>query len=93
MPCKHCPYCLLLPNLYKLYKVCSHPSLLQIERDPQYIEDSTEREKGFKALAFAKVALSPDILEICREKHASVEPRSHDVGRKNANALLLLGRV
>jgi superfamily II DNA/RNA helicase len=36
---------------------------LQIERDPQYIEDEKERDKAFKALAFAKVALSQEILQ------------------------------
>jgi hypothetical protein len=62
--CLTCPFCLLFPALNKLYKVCSHPTNLQIERQPDFIQDQREREKAMKDLEFAKVALTEDILEI-----------------------------
>ena len=50
-----CPSCITLPALNKLYKVASHPSLLQV--DPCE-SDAAARKK----LEFAKVALPPEIL-------------------------------
>ena len=53
--CSSCPTCTTLAAMHKLYKVASHPNLLQV--------DSTEAEKTQKKkLEFAKVALPPDIL-------------------------------
>jgi SNF2 family DNA or RNA helicase len=62
--CKQCPWCVLLPALNKLYKVCSHASLLQADQDPgQLAEGSAEWKKVTKTVDFAKIVLTPDILQ------------------------------
>mmetsp|Transcript_34221 Transcript_34221/g.75281 ORF Transcript_34221/g.75281 Transcript_34221/m.75281 type:complete len:1641 (+) Transcript_34221:235-5157(+) len=62
-PCDFCPSCILLPALSKLYKVSSHASLLQAEKDPDLLVEGTgEWESAKKVVDFAKVALPPDIL-------------------------------
>ena len=54
--CKTCPGCTTLSALSKLHKVCSHPSLLQVDRSAPA---GTETDKK---LEFAKLAFRPDIL-------------------------------
>ena len=61
--CKNCPTCILLPALTKLYKVCSHASLLQLKRNPERIEGKKEKENEERNLEFAKLVLTPDILQ------------------------------
>lgn len=61
-PCKNCPTCILLPALNKLYKLCSHPVLLQAERHPDTVNGEKAKEKAEKELAFAKVAIPDDVL-------------------------------
>ena len=61
-PCDRCPFCILLPALNKLYKICSHASLLQVDAHPDTIEGETAKEKAEKELAFAKIAIPKDIL-------------------------------
>ena len=53
--CLNCPSCTLLAAMSKLYKVCSHPSLVQVDN----YEVGRDAEKK---LEFAKIALPPDIL-------------------------------
>lgn len=53
--CKGCPGCIALAAMSKLYKVCSHPLLLQVERTGTGIDAE-------KKLEFAKLAFPPDIL-------------------------------
>ena len=60
--CDRCPTCILLPALNKLYKICSHASLLQVEHHPDTIEGEKAREKAERELAFAKVAIPKDVL-------------------------------
>lgn len=63
--CDKCPTCMLLPALHKLYKVCSHASLLQAVRPLESIEEGTaEWKKVSRVLEFAQVALEPDILPL-----------------------------
>lgn len=62
--CENCPHCILLPALHKLYKLSSHPILLQIEKYPEDCDDPKEQEKVKAKLEFAKVALTPSILEM-----------------------------
>ena len=63
--CEKCPTCTFLPALQKLYKVSSHPSLLQVEKRPDACaEGSKERADIEKKLEFARVALTPAILEM-----------------------------
>lgn len=62
--CKQCPSCILLPALSKLYKVCSHASMLQLDRHPDHIEGEAERKRAENELAFAKLVLSPEVLKI-----------------------------
>jgi|ERR1712232_842399 len=50
-----CPTCISFSAMSKLHKVCSHPSLLQVDQSAQGIEME-------KKLEFAKVALTMDIL-------------------------------
>jgi len=57
VPCEKCPSCTFLPAIQKLYKVCSHPSLLQLDNAMDLDKESCS------ALDFAKVALTPDILQ------------------------------
>ena len=55
--CKCCPMCTGLSAMSKLHKVCSHPSLLQVDRTaPPGVETD-------KKLEFAKIAFRPDILD------------------------------
>ena len=59
-----CPHCILLPALNKLYKVCSHATLLQVEKNPDMLVEGTQEWKKFNnELNFARVALTPQILE------------------------------
>mmetsp|Transcript_17888 Transcript_17888/g.27808 ORF Transcript_17888/g.27808 Transcript_17888/m.27808 type:complete len:1082 (+) Transcript_17888:131-3376(+) len=59
--CDNCPTCSLLPSLQKLHKVCSHPSLIQVEWQPDSSED---RSLWQKKVDFAKVALTDEILSV-----------------------------
>ena len=59
--CKTCPHCILLPMLQKLYNICSHASMLQVKK-PEQTEKEDERARAEKDLAFAKLALKPDVL-------------------------------
>ncbi len=59
--CPRCPNCVLLPMLQKLYHVCSHASMLQVKR-PEQTESEEERIRAEKDLAFAKMALTPDVM-------------------------------
>ena len=62
-PCDKCPSCVFLPALTKLYKICSHPSLLQADQDLSKLpRGSAEYDKTKKVLDFAKVAIPPDVL-------------------------------
>jgi len=62
-PCDKCPSCVFLPALTKLYKISSHPSLLQADQDLSKLpRGSAEYNKTKKVLDFAKVAIPPDIL-------------------------------
>jgi len=58
-----CPTCILLPALQKLYKVSSHASLIQADKRPDKCDSESDRSKMEKKLAFAKVAITPEILE------------------------------
>ena len=61
--CPNCPSCIFLPALTKLYKICSHPSLLQADQDLSTVPRGTaEYDKTKKVLDFAKVAIPPDVL-------------------------------
>uniref|UniRef100_A0A7S4RME9 Helicase C-terminal domain-containing protein n=1 Tax=Ditylum brightwellii TaxID=49249 RepID=A0A7S4RME9_9STRA len=63
-PCDHCPTCIMLPALQKLYKVCSHASLLQVERNPDFLtKGSCEWNEAKNKLDFARVALPQDVLK------------------------------
>eukprot|EP01082_Thalassiosira_pseudonana_P007522 g6499.t1.3.5e17418a g6499 g6499.t1 contig23:610816-615246(-) len=53
--CKQCPTCIGLVAMSKLYKVCSHASLLQVDKS---LSDSEIHKK----LEFAKAAFTPEIL-------------------------------
>lgn len=53
--CKQCPTCIGLVAMSKLYKVCSHASLLQVDKS---LSDSEIHQK----LEFAKAAFTPEIL-------------------------------
>ncbi|KAL7552810.1 hypothetical protein ACHAWF_017268 [Thalassiosira exigua] len=52
---KNCPMCITFAAMNKLYKISSHPSLLQVDR----CESGPEAKKK---LEFARVALTPDML-------------------------------
>lgn len=54
--CKSCPNCISLSAMSKLHKVCSHPSLLQVDRTAP---SGTETDKKIE---FAKIAFRDDIL-------------------------------
>lgn len=60
--CNLCPSCILLPALQKLYNVCSHASMLQVNVNPDHVEDEKEKQRANNDLAFAKVVLTPEIL-------------------------------
>lgn len=62
--CDYCPSCILLPALQKLYKLCSHPILLQVEKNPEDCDDKDEREEIQAKLDFAKVAFTKSVLEV-----------------------------
>lgn len=61
-PCDKCPTCILLPALNKLHKICSHASLLQVDKHPDLIDSETEKELAAKNFAFAKIAIPDDVL-------------------------------
>ena len=54
--CQNCPTCTTLVAMHKLYKISSHPNLLQVDR----LESAAAQKKK---LEFAKVAFTPDILK------------------------------
>lgn len=62
IPCERCPSCTFLPAIQKLYKVCSHPSLLQLDSAIHSENECNGKNKSSTALEFAKVALTSDIL-------------------------------
>jgi SNF2 family DNA or RNA helicase len=53
--CKFCPSCTTLAAMNKLYKVASHPCLLQVDHCETGIQ-------ARRKLEFAKIALTPDVL-------------------------------
>lgn len=55
--CKNCPMCTGLSAMSKLHKVCSHPSLLQVDRT------ALPGAETDKKLEFAKIAFRHDILD------------------------------
>lgn len=57
--CPKCPTCILFPCLQKLYKLCSHPVMLQVDR---HTGNPKEARKNEGNLRFAKVALTKDVL-------------------------------
>lgn len=59
-----CPNCLLFPALNKLYKLSSHPCLLQVEKRLENCDNPKEQEDIKAELEFAKVALTPAVLEM-----------------------------
>ena len=61
--CDRCPTCMLLPALNKLYKICSHASLLQVECHPDLVQDEKEKVMAEKNLAFANIAIPDDVLQ------------------------------
>ena len=63
-PCSQCPTCILLPALNKLYKICSHASLLQVDCHPDLVENEREKIMAEKNLAFAKIAIPDDVLTL-----------------------------
>jgi len=54
--CDKCPTCTNLVAMHKLYKISSHPNLLQVDR----LESAAAQKKK---LEFAKVAFTPEILK------------------------------
>lgn len=61
--CEMCPYCVQFPAYNKLYKLSSHAALLLAERDPSsLVEGSQSWTDAAKDLAFARVAIPPDLL-------------------------------
>lgn len=54
--CQNCPTCTTLVAMHKLYKISSHPNLLQVDR----LESAAAQKKK---LEFAKVAFTPEILK------------------------------
>ena len=54
--CQNCPTCTTLVAMHKLYKISSHPNLLQVDR----LESAAAQRKK---LEFAKVAFTPEILK------------------------------
>ena len=61
--CDRCPTCILLPALQKLYKICSHASLIQAGKHPDKVKTGTkEWDKCQNELDFAKVVISPSVL-------------------------------
>ena len=62
-PCKKCPTCILLPCFQKLYDLCSHPSMLQVDPLNRSVDNTfVNSTKSEKLLDFAKVALRKNIL-------------------------------
>lgn len=55
LSCKSCPMCISLAAMNKLYKICSHPSLLQVDR-------TLPGPDAERKLEFAKVAFPPELL-------------------------------
>jgi len=51
-----------VPALQKLYKLCSHPILLPVEKYPEDKNDEDEREAIQVKLDFAKVAFTQSML-------------------------------
>ena len=60
--CKNCPHCIFLPMLQKLYNICCHASMIQLKTMPEHAETNEERIRAEKDLAFAKVALRPNVI-------------------------------
>jgi len=60
--CDYWPSWILLPALQKLYKLCSHPILLPVEKYPEDKNDEDEREAIQVKLDFAKVAFTQSML-------------------------------
>lgn len=58
-----CKKCLILPALQKLYNLCSHTSLLQVESSPEKATSENERKTLNSNLAFAQVAIPPEVVK------------------------------
>ena len=73
--CQRCPGCMTLPAMSKLYKICSHPSLIQAKLDPHQMRRGGHKESEIVAMEndvrFAKVALPNSILEIVSPEERS----------------------
>jgi SNF2 family DNA or RNA helicase len=62
--CDTCPFCCSFPVLDKLYKLSSHVSLLQVQKNPDTLQEGTKAwREARKALDFAKVAFPFDCLD------------------------------
>lgn len=61
--CDSCPFCICLPALNVLYKVCSHAALLQVKDKPEHFLEGTERRSQAEHhLNLAKLLIPPDVL-------------------------------
>ena len=62
--CKTCSGCMSLPCLSKLYKICSHPTLILAKQDPELmLPDEPNYEAAVHDMKFAKIAFPRRIFD------------------------------